>query len=164
MGLWQSILTQYTIIDGAPGSSGKVTNKSFARNETEVTLFFQSRLLLVEEQTGDIVGDMSHTLPVNEDPSLAKLDEEGRGDEPVVVDVVGEGDQTKVTVSPLSKVRESYGKSDSRLVGAAEYVSSGIIFAAEKAASGLDSVANSYKTKNKPTESPIVFRPATKST
>jgi len=123
-----------------------------------------SRLVLMDESNGDIVGDLA--LPFNEDHGLQQqIDAESDPKEPVVVTFDGTttpNGTPNVQISTLAAVKSKYGQNPSKIVGGAEYLSRGILYGAEKLGSGMSSVATTYTTKTKATESPLVFHPVVK--
>jgi len=123
-----------------------------------------SRLVLMDESNGDIFGDLA--MPFNEDQNLqAQIDSRHDDKEPVVVTFDGTTSPNgtpNVQISILSDVTSKYGKSSSKIVGGAEYLSRGILYGAEKLGSGMSSAASSYTTSTKPTDSPLVFSPTVK--
>jgi len=121
----------------------------------------QPRLVLIDESDGRIVGDLA--MPMTEDSNM--LDSDRPDKEPVIITIDdSQAGAPTIHVSPLSELQSRFGKSDSKIVGGAEYLSRGILFGAEKLGTGLNSVATSYTAKTKPTDSPLVFHPVVKGT
>ena len=80
----------------------------------------QNRLVLVDEPTGQIVGEMGGEHNIKEDKGVAQVassDVDNPYDitnkEPVVVEI---SDSGAVRVSPLRAMTEKYGQSDSSII------------------------------------------------
>lgn len=129
--------------------------------------------MLVDEPTGQIVGDLSADLDVKEHGGVSRpprtdggadsvadlTHDQAAGKEPVVVEIDATG---QVHVSPLSKIAANYGQSGSSIIGGAEYLSRGILGGAEKLSNAMSRSASGYVAKRPPTDSPLVFHPVAK--
>ena len=130
---------------------------------------FKGSLLLVDETTGKILGPLEQSMQMGEANRITSTEAPNQmadGD-PVVVNFPDENaipgtPQAEITVSPFDNIRSNYGKSDSKIVGAAEYVSKGILFAAEYGANYTSKSAKDFTQRTKATDSPLVFSPTTK--
>lgn len=128
---------------------------------------FKGSLLLVDEDTGKIIGPLDGPMtPMDESKRILSTEAPNQMAEgqPVVVDFGGEPGTPgqEITISPLDDIRSKYGQTDSKIVGAAEYVSKGILFAADYGANRVSSAAKDYRSRTKATDSPLVFSPTAK--
>ena len=137
----------------------------------------QSKLVIVDERDGQILGDLdTSNLKIEEDPILIQKSNEELAEardsyypnvtlselekDPVVIDL----DQSTVKISPLSHLTQNFGQSDSRIIRFSEYVSRGIIHFTEQTTSSLQTSTSNYMSKNPPTQSPLTFNPVVKGT
>lgn len=130
---------------------------------------FRQQLLLIDENTGKVLGPLSQQINIDEAQMVAAGEQPGQvsSQDPVLVQFPTDasGAQTtsgEIRVSPFQELTSTYGRSNSKVVGAAEYVSRGILFAAEYAGSSVSSAAAGYKARTRATDSPMVFSPTTK--
>jgi spartin len=162
----QNIIRRHTdrgnSFPGTPASSGTTTPDLLPSD-------FKNQLVLVDEATGKVLGPLSQDVPIAGGQSISTSnDKPGQttSDEAVVVSFYGdqEGDQSgqPVRVSPFDDLTRDFGKSNSKILGAAEYVSKGILFAAEYGANTVSGAANNYVKTTKATDSPLVFSDTTK--
>lgn len=131
---------------------------------------FKGSLLLVDESTGKILGPLEQSMPMGESQRITSTEAPNQmadGD-PVVINFPEDPNAipgtpaAEITVSPFDNIRSQYGRSDSKIVGAAEYVSKGLLFAAEYGANYTSKAANDYTQRTKATDTPLVFSPTTK--
>ena len=104
----------------------------------------KGRLVLVNDSNGQIVGDLDLPLYESSDlkhPHDAKVGSSSPSKEPVVIEIDEKANgQSTVRVTPVSALRSSYGQSGSNIIGSAEFLSRGVLFAAEKLGSGVSSI------------------------
>ena len=124
----------------------------------------RSRLVLVDEDRGTIIGELSTDCKIDEDPHLAL---EGQGasheKEPVVVDVGSSSKTGLITVRPVSAWKATENPTGSSIISLADFVSRGIVVGAEVVGRGLSYGAGKFVEGTKPNESPLVFSDRTKS-
>ena len=87
-------------------------------------------------------------------------------DDPVVVSFPSSDDPSAINqplqVSVFDDIKRNYGKSNSRIVGAAEFLSQSILSAAEYGANSVNSAAKNYTERTKATDAPLAFSDTTK--
>lgn len=122
---------------------------------------------MIDEDTGKILGPLNQDVPTLEAANISTSTEKPNefSNEDIVV-TFPEGDNAggQVKISAFDDVTSQYGKTDSRIVGAAEYVSKGMLFAAEYGANYTSSAAKKYTESTKATDTPLVFSQTTKNT
>ncbi|KEI39450.1 uncharacterized protein L969DRAFT_17372 [Mixia osmundae IAM 14324] len=120
---------------------------------------YRGQLVLVEQGSGQVVGTLDKdSTKMTEDDALS-IDDDDTAKEPVIVDF---GSNGTITVSPLSQVTAGYGQSGSRLIGAGEYISRGVVSAAEKLSTKMQTASANYVQSRPATETPLVFHPTAK--
>lgn len=132
---------------------------------------FKGSLLLIDEETGKILGPLNQSIPTSESEKVTLQSKQevpnAFSDNDIVVTFPEGGDASNgapITISVFDDIKSQYGKSDSKIVGAAEYVSKGMLFAAEYGATYTSSAAKRYTEQTKATETPLVFSQTTKNT
>ncbi|KAL8284204.1 hypothetical protein RQP46_004953 [Phenoliferia psychrophenolica] len=121
----------------------------------------RSRLVLVDEGDGTIIGELSSKI--NEDPLLA-LEGSGSGSkEPVVVDVGGEAANGLISVRPISAWKATENPTGSKIISLGDFVSHGLIMGAEVLGRGMSFGASKIVEGTKATDTPLVFSERTKS-
>lgn len=118
-------------------------------------------LVLVDEDTGRVVGRLAEDSKISADASLGAEDQQGHEKEPVVVESSAAG---QVTVQPASKFVPLDNPSNSKTVDLANFVSRGIIVGAQTLAKGMEQGANKFVQSSKPADSPLVFNARSKTT
>ena len=154
----------------APTSSVAASADNSAASSPELRpQDFRSQLLLIDETTGKVLGPLNQRIDINEAQLVSAGERPGQvsSQDPVLVQFPTELDGSQaqggdIKVSPFSDLTSQYGRNNSKIVGAAEYVSRGILFAAEMAGNQVQGAAAGYKKRTKATDSPLVFSPTTK--
>ena len=168
-----NLLRKYANLGGSGTSAGMSRASSASGSETGYSTpeinpqDYRGSLLLIDETTGKVLGPLNQQMNVDESSRITSSERPGQmsSQDPVVVQFGGTNSVTgeaEVKVSAFDDVTRNYGKSDSKMVGAAEYVSRGILFAAEYGANYTSKAANDYKARTKATDTPLVFSATTK--
>jgi len=115
----------------------------------------QGRFVLVDETTGQIVGELDQNLSVQEGKHVAG----GAASEPVVIDFgpLDQGLAKQITVKTVDEA----DMNDWMLKGA-HYLSKGILTLGNTASSGITSAAEYYTKNTKPAAEPVKLGPAAK--
>lgn len=146
---------------GTPASSGSTTPDLLASD-------FKGQLLLMDETSGKILGPLTGAMPMQEGQGVGAENVPGQttSDQAVVISLPSDDDPAgaggAAQVSAFDDFTRDFGKSDSKLINAAEYVSKGLLFAAEYGANTVSSAAANYTKTTKATETPLVFSDTTK--
>jgi hypothetical protein len=178
-----NVLRKYTIFNGAPPTAAAlssttsltVPDSASASSSTPSSpelrpSDFKGSLLLIDEDTGKILGPLNQNLPAHEAANITKNSLSENANEFSSEDIVVSFPEGKdagtgeVQISAFQDVTSQYGKTDSRIVGAAEYVSRGVLFAAEYGANYTSSAAKKYTEQTKATDTPLIFSQTTKNT
>lgn len=175
-----NVLGRYATFNGVPprtstpaptnlGVPEHTSNPSSATSSPELRPSdFKGSLLLIDEDTGKILGPLNQNVPTLEAANISSSSSQKPNefsDENIVVTFPeGDNDGGQVKISAFDDVKSQYGKTDSRIVGAAEYVSKGILFAADYGANYTSSAAKKYTESTKATDTPLVFSQTTKNT
>ena len=117
------------------------------------------------------MGQLNQSMPISEGQNISGAESPGQmsSSDPVVIygngndedDDVDLTDQ-RVQVSAFSDVTRNYGKSNSRIVGAAEFLSQSFLSVAEYGANYTNSATKNYTERTKATDNPLVFSDTTK--
>lgn len=173
-----NVLRKYTVFNGvlptaASTNLGVPENQSNPNSATSSPELrpsdFKGSLLLIDEDTGKILGPLHQSVPTLEAANISSPTSTEKPNEMSSEDIVvtfPEGDNAggQVQISAFDDIKAQYGKSDSKIVGAAEYVSKGMLFAAEYGANYTSSAAKRYTENTKATDTPMVFSQTTKNT
>lgn len=171
-----NVLRRYTVFNGVAPTAASTnlgvpehqSNPNSASSSPELRPSdFKGSLLLIDEDTGKILGPLNQNVPMSEAANINHSNEkpnEFSSEDIVVTFPEGENAGGEVQISAFHDITSQYGKSDSRIVGAAEYVSRGMLFAAEYGANYTSSAAKRYTESTKATETPLVFSQTTKNT
>lgn len=172
-----NVLRKYTVFNGVLPTASSTnlgvpehqSNPNSATSSPELRPSdFKGSLLLIDEDTGKIVGPLNQSVPTLEAANISQssTDKPNEFSSENIVVTFPEGDNAggQVQISAFDDITSQYGKSDSRIVAAAEYVSKGMLFAAEYGANYTSSAAKRYTETTKATETPMVFSQTTKNT
>lgn len=172
-----NVLRKYTVFNGvlptaASTNLGVPENQSNPNSATSSPELrpsdFKGSLLLIDEDTGKILGPLNQSVPTLEAANISSstTDKPNEMSSENIVVTFPEGDNAggQVQISAFDDIKSQYGKSDSKIVGAAEYVSKGMLFAAEYGANYTSSAAKRYTESTKATDTPMVFSQTTKNT
>lgn len=115
----------------------------------------KGKLVLVNEETGEMVGELDQTLDVVEDKKVGQ----GNHDKPVMLDFgdVVEGYAPKVVVQTVPE-----SEMDDWLLKSAHYLSKGILGFGDIASRGITSGADLFIKNTKAAEKPVQLGPRTK--
>lgn len=170
-----NVLGRYTVFNGIPptatatnlGVPENTSNPSSATSSPELRPSdFKGSLLLIDEDTGKILGPLNQNVPTLQAANVTSTEKPNEFSNEDIVVTFPEGNNAggEVKISAFEDVTSQYGKTDSRIVGAAEYVSKGMLFAAEYGANYTSSAAKRYTESTKATDTPLVFSQTTKNT
>jgi spartin len=114
-------------------------------------------LVLVDAEDGHVVASLpTGSLVVNEDPNLSQS---GHEKDPVLVDISSDPTTHKNTLSVrLATLPDG---SNSSIVNAGNFISSGIIYSSNAISKGIDSSASWYINRRPTSDLPVSFQPAT---
>lgn len=114
-------------------------------------------LVLVDAEDGHVVASLpTGSLVVNEDPNLSQS---GHEKDPVMVDISSDPTTHKNTLSVrLATLPDG---SNSSIVNAGNFISSGIIYSSNAISKGIDSSASWYINRRPTSDLPVSFQPAT---
>lgn len=123
----------------------------------------RSRLVLLNDQ-GDVVGTLANHDTITEDASLSAENQGQHEKEPVLIEQVA-GSSTGFTATPVSKLtwNPTPNPENSAIITGADFLSKGIIVGAGWLSQRMESGASNWVKTRPPTESPMEFKPTTKS-
>ncbi|KAK4058000.1 hypothetical protein OIO90_000739 [Microbotryomycetes sp. JL221] len=119
----------------------------------------RSKLVLVN-QKGDVLGTLSDSLHLQEDPTLSIEGQEQKHEkEPVVVEATdSKTSPFDFSVRPISEFRDTPNPTNSSIITAGDWISKGIIVGAEGLARSFEWGADRLTSKP-PTDKPMTFSP-----
>ncbi|KAK4054935.1 hypothetical protein OIV83_000859 [Microbotryomycetes sp. JL201] len=123
----------------------------------------RSKLVLVDNQ-GTVLGALSPSLTVSEDPNLSAENQGPKHEkEPVVVEPTeSKTSPFDFTVRPISGYQPTPNPTNSGIITAGDWISKGIIIGAEGLARSMEWGADKFVTKSKAADKPIEFSPTAK--
>ncbi|KAG9039336.1 hypothetical protein FS837_000984 [Tulasnella sp. UAMH 9824] len=129
------------------GSLQEVDPSDSKRDDTRDV---KGRLVLVDEDDGEVVGTLGEQFTIREDPGLAQ-----GGKAPVVIEMPEEG-QTEIRVHAMDPDEQDF------ILRSAQFISRGIVFATDMIGKGMGMASEYYVKNNAPNAEPMVFSESTK--
>lgn len=134
-------------------------------SKIEVEKDLRGKLLLVDEESGRLVGELtSDIITVDDDSEVEKkVTKEGKEieqeeEEAVLVEIQDSG---KISVSRWTPWTPTSNPTSSKIITLGDYVSRGIIAGADLLAQGMEKGSSTFVDKTKGTDKPLVFSAST---
>lgn len=128
----------------------------------------RSKLVLVDQSNGQVLGALSPSMKLSEDPSLGA---EGQGEhekEPVVIEASTSsgsttpgGSKFDFTARPLSAFEPTPNPNNSRIISGADFISRGIVVGADMLGRAFETGAEKFVSSRPATTKPMEFSPST---
>ncbi|KAF8589672.1 hypothetical protein K439DRAFT_1332067 [Ramaria rubella] len=118
---------------------------------------FKGRLVLMDEEDGEIVATLDEGIPIKEDAAVIA---EGHEKDPIVIDLPSEQDENARRIGAYAHPA-SHEEWD-MLIETAGFISRGIVLATSAIMTGMTASSNYYISRSTPTSKPIEFSPRTR--
>ncbi|KAG9017089.1 hypothetical protein FRB90_001819 [Tulasnella sp. 427] len=129
------------------GSLQEVDPSDSKRDDTKD---MKGRLVLVDEDDGEIVGTLGEQFTIREDPGVSQGDKT-----PVVIEMPEEGDK-EIRVHAMDPEEQDF------ILRSAQFISRGIVFATDMLGKGMGMASDYYVKNTSPNAEPMVFSESTK--
>ncbi|KAG8912641.1 hypothetical protein FRC01_004973 [Tulasnella sp. 417] len=129
------------------GSLQEVDPSDSKRDETRDV---KGRLVLVDEDDGEVVGTLGEQFTIREGPGVAQ-----GGKAPVVIEMPEEG-QTEIRVSAMDPDEQDF------ILRTGQFISRGIVFATDMIGKGMGMASEYYVKNSTPNAEPMVFSESAK--
>ncbi|KIO28151.1 hypothetical protein M407DRAFT_243121 [Tulasnella calospora MUT 4182] len=129
------------------GSLREVDPSDSKRDDTKDV---KGRLVLVDEDDGEVVGTLGEQFTIREDPGVAQ-----GGKAPVVIEMPEDG-QTEIRVHAMDPEEQDF------ILRSAQFISRGIVFATDMLGKGMGMASEYYVKNTTPNAQPMVFSESTK--
>ncbi|KAF8528187.1 senescence-associated protein-domain-containing protein [Hysterangium stoloniferum] len=159
------LLSQYGVVHDFEAPVARDTSSAGQQPSVETTALYQhkpsgsasdfkGRLILMDENNGEVMGTLDENVSIKEDTSLAI---QGHEKDPVVVELPSEEEELAGRIEAY--VHPASAEERDALMQTAGYISRGIVFATSVIASGMTSVSNYYISHSTPSPKAVEFSP-----